>query len=122
MAAKLYVQVIAFDEEAGYKATRESTVDVPRGIIAMQRQILGEDIEDMLASLSTSALASALQSVSSARAVSGPLPGSKGTVIGGSGPADEDPLAKALNLDLIEHMTGMEASQQRRQGPPQGRR
>ena len=120
MAVKLYVKVIAYDEDAGFKATREGTVDVPRGIIAMQQKILGEDTEEMLGSISTSALASAIQSVSSSNAVSGPLPGSTGPVIGGG--SGRDPLAEALNLDLIDHMSGQEAASQRRQGPPGQRR
>lgn len=121
---KLYVKVVAYDEEAGLKSTKEEIIEVPAKVRKLTEAVMGDDPEELLKAFATSAYIAAVGTIQiggggapGGKIVEAITGGSRGP-IGASRGADpqtgqpkRDPLADMLGLDIIEHM------EQKRGGP-----
>lgn len=102
---KLIITCVAIDADRRVKATYQEGAEIPDKVVKLHGMLAEGDGDEIMRSLSRSAMAAAVKAVT--------LTADSGARIAQeiqSGPSDSS-AAKALGLDLIEHM---EANESRR--------
>ena len=125
---KVYIQVVAFDEELGMKSSREEELEVPGAVLKLHEMFANDQdnvAEQMLNVMRDAVFMGAAKELQASRRNPGAALNEQvaaGGKVGGSG--GKNPLGEMLGLDLIQNANKKAVPQQQpvpqpRPAPPQ---
>lgn len=123
---KVYIQVVAFDEELGMKSSREEELDVPGAVLKLHEMFAkGQDQDNvakqMLNVMRDTVFMGAAKELQASRRNPGAALNEQVTAggkVGGSGGGGTNAIGEMLGLDLIQNANKKAATQQPTHQPP----